>query len=60
MGLALRLGVRLLLGLGLGLGVGLLGREVTKPNKLFKEIYARVYTDHYQEIIEQIETYGLG
>jgi hypothetical protein len=39
----------------------LLGKEVTKPNKLFKEIYARVYTEHYQEIIEQIEvfaTYG--
>ena len=36
----------------------LLGKEVTKPNKLFKEIYARVYTDHYREIIEQIETYA--
>ena len=36
----------------------LLGREVTKPSKLFKEIYARVYTDHYREIIEQIETYA--
>ncbi len=35
----------------------LLGKEVTKPNKLFKEVYARVYTEHYQEIIEQIETY---
>jgi hypothetical protein len=36
----------------------LLGKEVTKPTKLFKEIYARVYMDHYQEIIEQIETYA--
>jgi len=36
----------------------LLGREVTKPSKLFKEIYARVYTDHYREIIEQIETFA--
>jgi hypothetical protein len=36
----------------------LLGKEVTKPNKLFKELYARVYTEHYQEIIEQIETYA--
>jgi hypothetical protein len=36
----------------------LLGRDVIKPSKLFKEIYARVYTDHYREIIEQIETYA--
>ncbi len=36
----------------------LLGKEVTKPNKLFKELYARVCRDHYQEIIEQIETYA--
>jgi hypothetical protein len=36
----------------------LLEKEVTKPNKLFKELYARVYTEHYQEIIEQIETYA--
>jgi hypothetical protein len=36
----------------------LLGKEITKPNKLFKELYARVYTEHYQEIIEQIETYA--
>jgi hypothetical protein len=36
----------------------LLGKEITKPNKLFKELYARVYTEHYQDIIEQIETYA--
>ncbi len=36
----------------------LLGKEITKPNKLFKELYARVYTEHYREIIEQIETYA--
>ncbi len=36
----------------------LLGKEVTKPTKLFKDLYARVYTEHYQEIIEQIETYA--
>ena len=36
----------------------LLGKEITKPTKVFKDIYARVYTEHYQEIIEQIETYA--
>jgi hypothetical protein len=35
-----------------------LGKEITKPTKLFKDLYARVYTKHYQEIIEQIETYA--
>ena len=25
----------------------LFGKEITKPNKLFKELYARVYTKHY-------------
>ena len=36
----------------------LLGKEITKPTKVFKDIYARVYTEHYQEIIEQIEIYA--
>ena len=36
----------------------MLGREIEKPTKLFKEIYARGYKEHYQEIIEQIETYA--
>ena len=36
----------------------MLGREVEKPTKIFKEIYAKVYKEHYQEIIEQIETYA--
>ncbi len=36
----------------------MLGKEIVKPTKLFKEIYARVYKEHYQEIIDQIETYA--
>ena len=36
----------------------MLGREIVKPTVLFKEIYAKVYKEHYQEIIEQIETYA--
>ena len=36
----------------------MLGKEVEKPTKLFKDIYARVYKEHYQEIIEQIETFA--
>jgi hypothetical protein len=36
-----------------------LGREVTKPTQVFKDLYARVYKEHYQEIImEQIEAYA--
>ncbi len=35
-----------------------LGKEITKPTKLFKDLYARVYTEHYQEIMEQIEAYA--
>ncbi len=35
-----------------------LGKAITKPTKLFKDLYARVYTEHYQEIMEQIEAYA--
>ncbi len=37
----------------------MLGKETTKPTKLFKDIYARVYKDHYQEIKEQIEAFAI-
>jgi hypothetical protein len=37
----------------------MLGKETTKPTKLFKDIYARVYKDHYQEIMEQIEAFAI-
>jgi hypothetical protein len=35
-----------------------LGKETTKPTKLFKDLYARVYEEHYQEIMERIEVYA--
>jgi hypothetical protein len=37
----------------------MLGNEITKPTKLFKDVYARVYKDHYQEIMEQIEAFAI-
>ncbi len=34
-----------------------LGRAIIKPTQIFKILYAKAYTNHYEEIMEQIEAY---
>ena len=35
-----------------------LGKESPKPPEIFKRLYAKVYKEHYTDIMEQIETFA--
>ncbi len=35
-----------------------LGRSIIKPTQLLKDLYAKAYKNHYEEIMEQIEAYA--
>jgi hypothetical protein len=36
----------------------ILGKEPAKPPDVFKKLYAKVYKEHYTDIMEQIETFA--